>query len=198
MVGKTGRDGIVTAAERLFREFGYKPVSLAHIAEAAGIRKPSVYHHFPGGKEQLYVEVQLAVLHRIGGRVLAAREDAPDTLTEQLSAVLHAMIAEEPLHLLSMMHHDMPEMNEEHRRALSDASYTAVIAPIVAIVERGIAAGEARPLNAHAVAGSIVAMVEGNAVAFAAGYGGTDLMTMTNHSLDLVLHGLVVSDSSER
>lgn len=198
MVGKTGREGIMAAAERLFREYGYNAVSLAHIAQAAGIRKPSLYHHFPGGKEQLFVDVQLAVFRRVRERVLAARAEAATSLNDRIAAVLRALIAEEPLHLLSMMHHDMPEMSEENRRLLSEASYNAVIGPIVEIVEAGIASGEARALNPHAVAGSIVAMVEGNAVAHAAGYGGPDLASMTDQSLDLVLQGLLRRGTGER
>jgi len=199
MVGKVGRSGIIAAAEQLFRDYGYKPVSLADIAGAAGIRKPSVYHHFPEGKEQLYVEVHLAVFDRIRRRVREALDGAwgsggasrARALPGRLTAIVRAILGEKPLYLLSMMHHDMPKMTEQHRRQLGEASYNAVIAPIVEVVDQAITAGEARPLNAHAVAGSIVAMIEGNAVAYAAGYGDGDLIAMADQSLDLVLNGLV-------
>ena len=43
----------------LFRRHGYDGVSLAKIAEATGLGKASLYHHFPGGKAEM-VEATLA------------------------------------------------------------------------------------------------------------------------------------------
>lgn len=198
MVGKSGRKGILEHAERLFRDYGYKPVSLADIANAVGIRKPSIYHHFPAGKEQLFVEVQIAVLERARARVNTAIAEAGEMLTDQLRAAIYALVAGEPIFLLSMMHHDMPELTEEHRQELSDVSYSAVMIPIVEIVDQAIARGEARRLNSHAVAGSIIAMIEGNTVAHIAGYGGEKLSTMVDHSIDLVLNGLILREDDAR
>ena len=41
---------------RLFRHHGYDGVSLAKIAEATGLGKASLYHHFPGGKTEMVRE----------------------------------------------------------------------------------------------------------------------------------------------
>ena len=41
---------------QLFRHHGYDGVSLAKIAEATGLGKASLYHHFPGGKAQMLEE----------------------------------------------------------------------------------------------------------------------------------------------
>lgn len=38
---------------QLFRQHGYDGVSLAGIAEATGLGKASLYHHFPGGKAEM-------------------------------------------------------------------------------------------------------------------------------------------------
>jgi TetR/AcrR family transcriptional regulator, lmrAB and yxaGH operons repressor len=38
---------------RLFRQFGYEGVTLAKIAQATGLGKASLYHHFPGGKAEM-------------------------------------------------------------------------------------------------------------------------------------------------
>ena len=51
------RERVQATAERLFAERGYKAVTLRDIAQELGIRQASLYYHFPGGKEELYVTV---------------------------------------------------------------------------------------------------------------------------------------------
>lgn len=61
------RDDVLDRLLALFRERGYDGASLADVAAATGLGKSSLYHHFPGGKE----EMALAVLDRLA-RVLDA------------------------------------------------------------------------------------------------------------------------------
>jgi len=62
------RPATVTEGELLhrltceFRRVGYEGASLASLSEATGLKKASLYHRFPGGKEQMAREV-LATAH---------------------------------------------------------------------------------------------------------------------------------------
>lgn len=47
----------------LFRQFGYDGVTLSKISQATGLGKASLYHHFPGGKDEM-VETVLASLEK--------------------------------------------------------------------------------------------------------------------------------------
>jgi AcrR family transcriptional regulator len=47
------REELLTAATRLFREHGYRDVSMEEIGAAAGIAGPSIYRHFTGKAELL-------------------------------------------------------------------------------------------------------------------------------------------------
>jgi len=62
--GRTGtlsRETIVVMLTDLFRTNGFEGVSIASIAKATGIGKSSLYHHFPGGKDEMATAVMEAV-----------------------------------------------------------------------------------------------------------------------------------------
>jgi AcrR family transcriptional regulator len=48
------RAGLLDAAEELFAERGFAGTSLADVAEAAGVSKGAIYHHFPS-KDDLFL-----------------------------------------------------------------------------------------------------------------------------------------------
>lgn len=65
------RERLVSTAARLFRVQGYHATGLNQIVEESQAPKGSLYHYFPGGKEQLGQEAL-----RGAGQVLAARLSA--------------------------------------------------------------------------------------------------------------------------
>lgn len=67
------RSRILRAAVRLFRKHGYHGVGINDILELARAPKGSMYHHFPGGKE----EIGVAVVRFIAQGVLAVLSDGP-------------------------------------------------------------------------------------------------------------------------
>ena len=69
------RARLLAIARQAFAELGYSGASMSAIATRAGIRKPSLFHHFPT-KEGLYVEAVGAALAPMGALVeLAAGGD---------------------------------------------------------------------------------------------------------------------------
>ncbi|MDD2768554.1 MAG: TetR/AcrR family transcriptional regulator [Methylococcus sp.] len=55
----------------VFREVGYEAASLAVLSEAAGLKKASLYHRFPGGKEQMAREVMARAETWLSEHILA-------------------------------------------------------------------------------------------------------------------------------
>jgi TetR/AcrR family transcriptional repressor of lmrAB and yxaGH operons len=70
----SAREKIIPAIARVFRRFGYEASSLSLLSRETGLVRSSLYHFFPGGKEQM-AEV---VLDLAGRQV---REDFLQALT---------------------------------------------------------------------------------------------------------------------
>lgn len=51
------KSALVSELLELFRQHGYEGVSIGDVSKATGLGKSSLYHHFPGGKEEMALEV---------------------------------------------------------------------------------------------------------------------------------------------
>ena len=77
---------LVDRLSALFRTAGYDGASIGDIALATGLQKSSLYHRFPGGKQQMAAEVAAAAGAHFATAVLAPLDgDAP--LAERIRAV---------------------------------------------------------------------------------------------------------------
>lgn len=73
-----GDDDLICRLGEVFRSTGYEGASLAALAAATGLKKASLYHRFPGGKEQMAEEVLNAAKAWFVQNVLAPlASDAP-------------------------------------------------------------------------------------------------------------------------
>lgn len=90
-------EAVLTAARKLFMTRGFEPVSIDDIAEAAGIRKGGVYHHFTS-KQAIFE----AVLDRVQAELAEALEArlasntgkrTPGTIASNVLAYLEAASA---------------------------------------------------------------------------------------------------------
>lgn len=93
----TSREKILDVAEALFARRGYAGVGLREVADAAGLGKSSLFHHFRS-KAQLYFEVLGRVLGRIQERLepaLACAEGPLEKLDRSMDALADAL-AEHP------------------------------------------------------------------------------------------------------
>ena len=93
------REQIVEAARRILEEQGEDALTVRRLAEALGIRAPSLYKHFP---DKAAVEVALMQIGlQEAGAALARALDAPDPLSA-LAAVYRRFALDHP-HLYRLM-----------------------------------------------------------------------------------------------
>lgn len=56
---------VLEATERLLQHRGYAGTSLRDITERSGAPRGSLYHHFPGGKDEIVLEATLGGVRRV-------------------------------------------------------------------------------------------------------------------------------------
>ncbi len=86
------RSRILSAAFRLFRKHGYHGVGLNDILAAASAPKGSLYHHFPGGKEEIGVAVVAEITRGILALFGASRAKKTSTVLMQVGEQMSATI----------------------------------------------------------------------------------------------------------
>ena len=77
---------LVERLSDLFRQVGYDGASLGAIAAATGLGKSSLYHRFPGGKQQMAGEASAAVIDEFATSVLSP-VSTDDPLDQRLAAI---------------------------------------------------------------------------------------------------------------
>jgi TetR/AcrR family transcriptional regulator, lmrAB and yxaGH operons repressor len=86
------RAELVAATGRLLRRQGYSGTSVSDFLNAAGAANGSLYHHFPGGKEQLAHAAIDAAAEQIEA-ALASAFDATDDVVAAAQRSIDGMIA---------------------------------------------------------------------------------------------------------
>jgi AcrR family transcriptional regulator len=151
-----GGERILREARALFTAHGYASVSMQQIADAAGVNKATLYHHFRD-KEDLFVAVIAAEFEReragIAG-ALAAEGDLRNRL-QRVAA-----------HLFASRHADFGRLLADLREQVSDsrrAELATQCAPpwlqLREAIEQAAAAGDVRPYDPELVARLFFAMV---------------------------------------
>jgi len=70
-MSKTTREKIIQEALSLFSTHGYEGTTLAHIAGAVGIKKPSLYNHF-SSKDELFFIISKKVMEELTGVMMTS------------------------------------------------------------------------------------------------------------------------------
>ena len=160
MLNSDARTRVLDAAEQLFSERGYASVKLKDIAEAVGIRHATLYHHVPGGKEALYLEVTERTLlrHRQGLDAIMQKHDGD--LRAQLFGIADWLLSHPPMDFIRMVKSDMIELDPSKTLYLSQLALDSMIGPIARVLYAAQARGEVEHTDLGLVAGGLFGMFE--------------------------------------
>lgn len=84
---------------------GYQGLSLDAVAREAGIKKPTLYHHFPGGKETIYAEVAHDFIETQHTALAAAIATEGDLSARRVAIADHHVREDEPSFLANAFLH---------------------------------------------------------------------------------------------
>jgi AcrR family transcriptional regulator len=148
---------LVSAARDLFAERGYAGVGTEEIVQRAGVTRGALYHHFRGGKEDLFRAVLVQISAETTEHVLAAANQAGDPWEELVVGIETFLDASATPEVQRIMLVDGPSvLGWDVWRAL-DGNYalTLIEAALQAAMQAGqIVMQPARPL-AHVLLGAI-------------------------------------------
>ena len=151
---------VMDTAEKLFARRGYNAVTLRDIATEIGIHHTTVYHHVPGGKEQLYIDVVERNLahHREG--LTGAIEGALPDIRSQLRAIADWLLSQPPMDLVRLVYSDLPSIDQKQADRLSLNAFETMLVPIVTILRTAREQGVIEYEDLILAAGTFIGMIE--------------------------------------
>lgn len=186
------RERVLQVAEKLFAERGYTAVTLKDIAAELGMRHASLYHHVPGGKEQLFIEVTERTLQRHHIGLEQAISESNLSIRDQLHAVATWLISQPPMDLIRMVRSDMPTINPTEAIRLSQLALDSMIVPIMNALHEAEKRGEVQHHHLGLVAGGILGLIESmHAVPEAGVKTNYGRLQMAHELIDVMLYGLL-------
>lgn len=170
------RDKILDAAEALFARRGYAGVGLSEIAEAVGLGKSSLFHHFRS-KAQLYAAVASRILVHIDVELARALAEggAPADKLERWVDTLIDLLGHHPTYsrllLRSLFENDEFGGALDEERQVNEM-IARILDNIMAVLREGMAQGDLHEASLPDTVQSLVGLIVYH---FASGFFGGQL-----------------------
>jgi AcrR family transcriptional regulator len=180
------RSRVIEAADALLHQHGYMGVSMEAIAERIGIRKASLYHHFPEGKDQIVLEIAERLIQFDAQGFEEALQNE-QTAHARLEAMAH-FIFKDTRQTNLVLRDSSRFMPEGHQHRIGQLFFSEMFPKVQSVFEAGINNAELRPHDTRFAAFSFLSLLsEMNAPEHQAAW--PDLPAQIT---DLLLNGLAV------
>jgi AcrR family transcriptional regulator len=145
------RAEITAIAAALFDREGYSGANMHMIAEAAGLRKPTIYHYFQS-KSDLLVQIHNDFMQLLFDQLVTVPRDAfpPDQRLRSVMEHILSLIETHRPHVRTFFEH-YRELPPNDRAAISSGRRTYENA-VVEIIADGVAQGTFRPVEPYSAA----------------------------------------------
>jgi TetR/AcrR family transcriptional regulator len=184
------REGIVAAASNLFATAGVEAVTMAQIAEAAGLQQSSIYYWFRSKADVLASilervnRIPLAIVERERAAAGPVADRLRRLVREDVLALCGFPFDINEIHRLAQRSPDGFAAYWEERRRLDDE--------VEALVAEGVASGELRPVDARLAARTLLAGDEATQNWYRSTAGGEhDAEAIADHVAEVAVRGLL-------
>lgn len=129
---------------RRLTDYGYLGVSLDDIAKAVDVKKASLYHHFPGGKPALFMEVADHYTKEASALLQSALATS-GTLRDKLLALAASYATGTYNSALSnQIYYATRHLEDDQRAEVSHAYVRGLIQPVTDLMTQAVATGDLR------------------------------------------------------
>jgi TetR/AcrR family transcriptional regulator len=140
-----GARAILVAAETLFASRGYDAVSMNAIAQAAGVSKANIFHHF-SNKKALYLEVLRSACSHESAELLRELEQQTgpviDRLRHFVSHHLESLLRNE--RSARLIQREVHQSSDAQAKELAEQVFGANFERLLELIKAGQAQGELR------------------------------------------------------
>lgn len=137
------REEVLRVTETLLRQRGYAATSMQAVAEAGGVTKGTLYHHFPEGKDELVGEVGRRVLRRHDAGLAAAAAEAPSA-EDKLVAMAAWLLAQQG-RSERMLRDAVRFLPDDLREEMNEGFLRSLYGRVARVLEDGVRARELPP-----------------------------------------------------
>jgi AcrR family transcriptional regulator len=185
------RDQILAAARSCFIDRGYHPTRMEDIASTAGLSKGGVYFHFQSKQEVFDALVQEEFERSMNVLKMVSEGESPVVEKMQTLAKYYleyfSSAPDAPRFFVVMGEMGLRDEALAKRLLEMQAAY---IDQIARLIEQGVTESFLRPVDAHAIAGLLKALLDGVEGLQAIRYP-IELPRLLGAGMELVLNGLV-------
>jgi len=131
------RADIMRVAARLFDEVGYHGVNMETIAQAAGLKKPTLYHYV-SSKDEILFQIHEALIDALRGKTMERRAagHGPEEILAGVCSDIFEQMHDFPGYVRAFFEH-MRDLDSE-RRAKIRQERNAYLAEVIAVLEDGM------------------------------------------------------------
>ncbi len=155
----SSHDKVLQAAQQLIIEHGYVDFSMRELAEASGLAKATIYHHFPDKQTicKSVIEIELVGLR---DRLVVAAQSS-DVPSEQIRAVIEELFGPEIERriVLLLTVREIPALGKDLHEIISKY-HLDLVEPIAKIIQNGIDSGDFRPVDIDLTVLSLMGMMQ--------------------------------------
>ncbi|HEY1080025.1 MAG TPA: TetR/AcrR family transcriptional regulator [Bdellovibrio sp.] len=180
------RPQIIEMAETLFFSNGYKATSLQELGDLLQIKPASLYYHFPGGKEEIYLEVLRNRLEKYRLQVYEMRQSSAD-LEEFLRSFALWFIEQPPMNMSLISQMDMPHLTPRAKGEVMQLVSSSIFAPLRESLAQSTS--DLKDFDLNRLVGIYISLLNGMSLAVKQSY--TSREGLVDDFIEMMMRGIL-------